>query len=205
LSKYVSKDKIYPYYFSSLTKKEIEDNSKHLNKNNNKKVLVVGQFLYVKGLDIALECAKLDKNIEYRFIGSGNRSITLEEKVKEMNLKNVEIIPFLSKEELYKEYQSCLCLLLPSRQECWGLVVNEAASFGCPIVSTYGSGAAVEFLKNDYSEYLAKPNDSKDLYDKLKILIEDKKNSKYKNYLINSSKNYTIENSVSETIKLFKK
>ena len=38
--------------------------------------------------------------------------------------------------DLYKEYQQCKCVLLPSKKECWGLVINEAASFGCPIIST---------------------------------------------------------------------
>lgn len=149
LSKYVSKEKIHPYYFSSLTKKELEENAKHFNKNINNKVLVVGQYFEYKGLDIALEVAKLDQSIEYRFIGSGKRSDLLEQKVKEMGLKNVEIIPFLRKEELYKEYQECRCLLLTSRQECWGLVLNEAASFGCPIIASNRTGAALEILDSD--------------------------------------------------------
>jgi len=51
--------------------------------------------------------------------------------------------------ELEEEYKTCAMLVLPTRQECWGLVINEAASFGMPIVSTWGSGAAVEFLSKD--------------------------------------------------------
>ena len=150
LSNYVSSNKVFSYHFSSLTNDELKDNRQHIHNNINNKVLVVGQFFDYKGLDVALECAKLDQNIKYRFVGSGKRSGLLEEKIKEMNLNNVEVIPFLQKEDLYKEYQECKCMLLPSRKECWGLVINEAASFGCPTISTNGSGAAVEFLESKW-------------------------------------------------------
>lgn len=59
-------------------------------------------------------------------------------------------------------------MVLHSRQECWGLVINEAASFGTPIVSTYSCGAIVEFLNDKYSEFMAKPNNPEDLYQKSK-------------------------------------
>ena len=179
LSKYVPKEKVHPYYFSSLTKKELEENAKHMNKNINNKVLVVGQYFDYKGLDIALEVAKLDQTIEYRFIGSGKKSDLLQQKVNEMNLKNVEIIPFLPKEELYKEYQECKCLLLPSRKECWGLVINEAASFGCPIIASNGSGAAREFDVNCFKDNIKEIIDyinSYQLIDKKKLI---EKNNKY--------------------------
>ncbi len=196
LAKYVEKEKIYSYHFSSLTNDEIKINNKNTNENKNNMILVVGQFFEYKGLDVALKCAKLDQSIKYKFIGSGSRSNLLEEKVKEMNLDNVEIIPFLQKQELYNEYRNCKCLLLPSRKECWGLVINEAASFGCPIISTFGSGAAVELLEK---KWLVNSEDYKDMYEKILLLNENKYNKKL---LIKKSKKYTIENNVDETIEM---
>lgn len=203
LSKYVPKEKVHPYYFSSLTKKELEINRKHINKNINNRILVVGQYFDYKGLDIALEVAKLDESIKYRFIGSGNRSKLLEDKVKEMKLKNVEVISFLSKEELYKEYSSCGCLLLPSRQECWGLVINEAASFGCPIVSTNGSGAAIELIDE---EFICNVN-PQDIYLKIKKIMQstDSELELLKKRLIDKSRKYCIENMVDKNLVVFER
>ena len=197
LAKFVPKEKVHPYYFSSLTEKEINENSKYINQNINNTILVVGQYFDYKGLDIALECAKLDQSIKYKFVGSGKRSNLLKEKAEELNLKNVEIIPFLNKEELYKEYQESMCLLLPSRRECWGLVINEAASFGCPIISTKECGAAIEFLNE---EFLANTNDPNDLYNKIKYFMNLKDKNEYKNQLVKKKKKYTIETSVENTI-----
>lgn len=202
LAKYVPKEKIHPYYFSSLTEKEIEENAKHINQNINNKVLVVGQFFGYKGLDLALECAKLDSTIQYKFIGSGKRSSLLKNKVEKMKLSNVEIVPFLKKEELYKEYQECFCLLLPSRKECWGLVVNEAASFGCPIVATNGCGAALEFVDK---KNLVNSNNILDLYHKVKNSINKDKNDYFKIDLIKRSQKFSIEKSVAKTMEILSK
>lgn len=199
LAKFVPKEKVHPYYFSSLTEKEVMENSKHINQNINNTILVVGQYFDYKGLDIALECAKLDQSIKYKLVGSGKRSNLLKEKVEELNLKNIEIIPFLNKEELYKEYQECMCLLLPSRRECWGLVINEASSFGCPIISTKECGAAIEFLDEFF---LADPCNPNDLYNKINNFKSVNNLDGYKQKLIDKSKKYTIEKSVEITDKI---
>ena len=87
-------------------------------------------------------------------------------------------------------------MLLPSRRECWGLVVNEAASFGMPIVSTWGSGAAVEFLSQEYPQYLAEPGNEFDLNNKLQALLEDDNIEEYQSFLLEKSKQYSIERCV---------
>lgn len=60
-------------------------------------------------------------------------------------------------------------LILPTRQECWGLVVNEAASFGTAVISTNGSGAAVEFLFEKYPFLLAEPDNDENLAEVVRV------------------------------------
>ena len=197
LEKIINK-KVIPYYFSSLTDKDIEKNKKIAqNSNREKYILVVGQYFDYKGLDIAVQVAQKLPKFNFKFIGTGYRTEQFTQLVKRLQVNNIEIVPFLQEKELYEEYRKCKMLLLPSRKECWGLVINEAASFGTPIVSTYGSGAAVEFLINsEYSEFLSKPNDVDDLYNKIvKLDVYDKK-EEYSKYLLEKSKKYTIEHSV---------
>lgn len=43
------------------------------------------------------------------------------------------------------------------------LVANEAAACGCPVVSTWGSGAAVEFISRDYLQFLVEPGSAASL------------------------------------------
>lgn len=186
---------VTPYYFSSLSKRELEHNktrSEGIKRNST--VLVIGQYFEYKGMDIALEAARMDPCIHYKFVGMGSRT---ELFVKEHEIPlNVEIIPFLQKEELEEEYLKCGILLLPSRKECWGLVINEAASFGMPIVSTWGSGAAVEFLADDYPQFLAKLGDAKMLLRCIQNCIQYEDKAAYRKFLIDKSEEYSIEKSV---------
>lgn len=205
LSKYIPKEEIYTYYFSSLTCKELEEHAKFVNQNITNKILVVGQYFDYKGLDIALNVAKNMPDKTFEFIGMGNRSDLFKKLVKEIGAKNVEIIPFLSKEKLEQEYKTCKMLLLPSRNECWGLVINEAASFGTPIVASKGAGAAVEFLESKFSNFLCEPNNPKDLKLKIDKIYNNKNIDDYKKELIEISKKYCIENSVKKHIEVLEK
>lgn len=185
---------IVPYYFSSLSELELKNNGQVVQfDKRNRTVLVIGQYLDFKGMDVALEAARMDMSIKYKFVGMGSRT-ELFLKEHEIPL-NVEIIPFLQKTELEKEYQSCGMLVLPSRQECWGLVINEAASFGMPIVSTWGSGAAVEFLADEYPQYLAQPGDAVSLYHCVCACMDTANKNEYCQYLLTQSQNYSIEHS----------
>lgn len=196
VQKIVGDRPVIPYYFSSLTQQEIQDHAALAAQcQRDDTVLVVGQYFDYKGMDVALEAARRDPSIRYKFVGMGARTEQLRQEHQIPD--NVELIPFLQKQELEQEYQRCAMLALPSRQECWGLVVNEAASFGMPMVSTWGSGAAVEFLSGTYSRYLAQPGDADSLLESIRLLRQEPA-VEYSAYLLEASRRYTIERTVEE-------
>ena len=202
----IQKDNIYPYYFSSLTQEELEINKrKSTDSKRDNYIIVIGQYFDYKGLDLALEIAKKTPKYNYKFIGMGNRTELFNEKVKEYEINNIELIPFLQKNELEKEYLSCKLLLLPSRQECWGLVINEAASYGTPIVSSRGSGSGVEFLEGTYSKYLYESNDIEKACECIKEIMESKESNSYSQYLLDEASEYSIERNVEEIVKALEK
>lgn len=194
------KREVTPYYFSSLSDAEISANTSHNPRED--VLLVVGQYFDYKGMDVAMEAARRDSSIHYRFVGMGKRTAQFMQEQMPEPLPNVEVVPFLQKQELEEAYQCCAGVVLPSRQECWGLVINEAASFGTPIVSTWGSGAAVEFLADDYPQLLAEPADAEDLYQKICALrsMSNQELSNYSAYLQNKCRCYSIEKSVAAHI-----
>ena len=201
LGKAIGEDKhIIPYYFSSLTDEELTQHASSSCKRE-KYVLVVGQYFDYKGMDVAFEVARKDSSIRYKFVGMGKRT---DDFIRDMGkcLENVEVIPFLQKADLEVEYKKCALLLLPTRQECWGLVVNEAASFGTPIVSTWGSGAAVEFLSDSYPQYLARSGDATSLFGCVRLCLKSE-NKDYSLFLKNFSKQYSIENNVEAHMRAF--
>lgn len=190
-----------PYYFSSLTEQEIQNNAmKAMDTCRKEHVLVIGRYFDYKGLDIALEAALMTPELTYRFVGMGSRADEFVQLVEEKKAKNVEVIPFLPKDDLEKEYLTCKLLLLPSRRECWGLVVNEAASYGCTIISTIGSGGAVEFLQDDYAEWLAPAGNAEKLAELVRSFVAKDKAyvERYSRFLLEKGRHYSIEANVRE-------
>lgn len=197
--------KIVPYPFTSLSSQELNERrcAKHARGNT---VLVVSRFAHCKGMDVAADAlVGFGGSFKVKIVGVGDNADDVRLLFNQKGISNVEVISFLTSEELTKEYERALCLLLPSRQECWGLVVNEAAACGCPIVSTWGSGAAVEFLAQDYPELLASPGDSASLRKSLECFLAFDKCEKgiYSDYLRNKAQNYSIEAEVTAHSVLF--
>lgn len=205
LEKIIKRKSVIPYYFSSLTRDEIHINSNIEDESEriDKYILVVGQYFEYKGLDIALKAAAQLPEFKFKFVGMGYKTEDFKRLLDNYKTNNVELIPFLQKKELEIEYRKCEMLVLPSRKECWGLVINEAASFGTPIISTWGSGAAVEFLEDDYEKFLANSNDSEDLARKILLLDRYDRKHEYSKYLREKNKKYSIEKSVNIHKKVF--
>lgn len=185
---------VIPYFFSSLTKEEIEQ-ANQTDVKRNDIILVIGQYEAYKGLDVLLDAAKQLPDYCFRIVGMGKKHDAFLKTVREKHIKNVETIAFMRKEELLQEYMHDKMLILPSRQECWGLVINEGAAFGIPIVSTVGSGAAIEFLSGVYDQYLAESGNAQDLATKISALYNETPENihRYSEYLKQKCRQYSQE------------
>lgn len=198
--------RIVSYPLTSLTSRCVNELAACSCKRDPQTVLVVGQFADYKGLDVVLDAAKeIDQRLRFRFVGTGGKTDEFMSLVERSGLDNIEVIPFLNRDQLIKEYQTAGLFVLPSRQECWGLVVNEAAACGCPIVSTWGSGAVVEFLSRKYPQFLAEPGRADSLALALESFLARPNMEKiaFSNYLRVKAAAYTIENMVSAHLELF--
>lgn len=186
---------IQAYPFTSLTARQVARMANPRGDRDPGLVLSVGQYEDYKGLDVLVEAAVRMPDKRFRIVGMGRKKGSLDRFIDGRGLTNVETAAFEQPEELAKEYSRAALFVLPSRQECWGLVINEAAAAGCPIVSTWGSGAAVEFLSDSHPELLAQPGDCESLAKTMErafAMTEDER-SRYSDLLRLKSAQYTIE------------
>ena len=190
---------VAPYPFSSLTESRLAELALMQADREEGRILLVGQFLPYKGIDVALDAlAGLSSDLRIRLVGAGPRSCEAEEYAASKGMRNVEVVPFMQPNDLVQEYLRAELFVLPSRQECWGLVVNEAAACGCPIVSTWGSGAAVEFLSRDYPQFLAEPGSAELLALSISraLSVPLRQRDEYSRFLVEKVGKYTIEKMV---------
>lgn len=198
---------IYRYPFSSLNKKDILKNTISKTKKNEIKkelgledysvVLSVGQFIHRKGMDVLMKSfSGLDEKYMLCIVG-GEPNDYYKELVDQLSIRNIRFIPYKSKKDLYKFYHAADLFVLATREDIWGLVINEAMSAGLPIITTDKCVAGLELVKNDVNGYIVPVDDAIILRDRLeRILISiEKRNSMGKNSLKIINK-YTIENMV---------
>lgn len=208
------KDKIYRYSFTSLKKDDLLNNllsidekvkiRQELGISEQKMIISVGQFIHRKGYDILLKsCENLDKNIGIYIIG-GNPTEEYLKLKENLNLTNVHFINFKTKEEIKKYYKAADLFVLPTREDIWGLVINEAMGHGLPIITTDKCIAGLELVK-DYENGFIVPVENSDLLQKNieKILKDESLCNKLSKSSLEKIKKYTIENMVREHINLF--
>jgi len=66
--------------------------------------------------------------------------------------------------------------VLPSTNEPWGLIINEAMNFGLPIITTNQVGAAPDLVRHGENGFIYHVGDVEKLGDRLLELLSDKEN-----------------------------
>lgn len=210
------KNKINRYYFTSLYQKDIiehpikkEDKQKIKNDlmiKEKKIILSVGQFIYRKGFDWMIHAYRnLDKEIGIYIIGGAPTQEYLNLK-NEHKMDNLYFIDFMDKNEILKWYMAADLFVLPTREDIWGLVINEALSQGLPTITTNKCVAGLELIVNNKNGFIVKCEDEDSL---LQITESFFEKSESDICLMNKEalhiiKKYTIENMAKNQLNVIK-
>ena len=212
------RENIVEHPFSSLKTEEIrktplkqleKDNLKReLNLPEEKCVVTVGQFIYRKGFDVLLNAWKnLDDKYQLVIIGGGTLESEYRKIIKEYGLKHIMLIDFIPKEQILKYLAVAEVFVLPTREDIWGLVINEALAVGTPVITTNKCIAGMELLKNNDCGYIVQVDDVKELEQKMeKILaMDDDQRWRLGINAVHTIRPYTIETIVSQHYKAIEK
>ncbi len=138
-------------------------------------IVFVGALVHVKGIDEVIRavqrCLDQGVDIELDLYGPGGISFWREKLNDKIRYRGV--IPFGQAQSVIKNYD---LLVLPSRYDGWGVVVNEALLQSVPVLVSSGagssdlvkgSGAGAVFSVGDYKELAHLINDISNNLDKL--------------------------------------
>lgn len=200
--------KIKHYPFASLYKRDFPETLLSHNEKESlrkkmgiiekKVILFVGQFIYRKGIDILLESlSQIHSEVGVYLVGGVVKQEYLDI-IDKYGLKNIHFVNFIQLDVLKKYYMAADFFVLPTREDTWGLVVNEAMSYGLPVITTNRCVAGLELIENGINGYLVPTNDSKALAEKISFLF-DNPNLRGKMALNNVEKikDYNYENMAS--------
>lgn len=133
-----------------------------------KRFLFVGRLARVKGIENIIEAWNSivnKKGWTLTMIGNGDMQETISKH------HDIELLPFMSQNEISKIMQDSGCALIPSLYEPWGLVIHEAAAAGLPIIVSKNCGATNQFVKHGVNGYLIKEGDTDSLKNAMQTII----------------------------------
>lgn len=200
-----AKEKIHLYSFSSLLKADIletvpsaevkEKARKKLGMSEDGIVISVGQFIPRKGFDVLLNAwKKIPDSYGLYIIGAEPTEEYLKLQ-KSLALKNIHFVGFKNKRELKEYYIAADLFAFPTREDIWGLVINEAMANGLPVITTNKCVAGLELVEDSVNGYIVPVEDGKALAEKIiYVLDNDDIRRKMEKNSLNKIKKWTIEN-----------
>lgn len=175
----VEREKIFITYNSPDTsrlisaKEKLESEGIHQNKH---RIIHVGRLVKWKRVDLLIEAAatlKQDYNdIELYIVGEGPEKEELKKLADRLNLtKNIFFIGSIyDPVELGRHLMSSAVYVLAGMG---GLSINEAMSFGKPVICSVCDGTEKELVINGHNGFIFSEESKSDLADKIRILFED--------------------------------
>lgn len=200
-------DHIYRYPFTSVWEKDVLKKALYhpekkalcaqLGIEEEHILISVGQMIHRKGFDILLRAAEvLDKSWGIFLVG-GKPSDELRDLVEQLSLENVHFVDFMPKEKLWSYYQAADLFVLPTRDDPWGLVVNEAMANALPVITTTRCIAGLEMVEDGVNGFLYEPEDVDKLHELLNAVSKGSLNlEKMADSALQTAKKYTIEEMV---------
>lgn len=167
-------------YFPNSESYDLDELFK-LKNNGEIELLWVGRLLDWKHPEKAIEVARRLKEdgvkFKLRIIGIGNLELELKLLVEKYNISDsVVFLGAMPPNEVrgYME-RANIFLFTSDYNEGWGAVLNESMNSGCAVIASHAIGATGYLIEHKKNGLVYKDNDFSDLYNNVKLLIENRK------------------------------
>lgn len=117
-------------------------------------VIFSGRLIKQKNVDLIINSLIGLKKVFLFIIGDGEEKIRLSDLARQKGI-DFAITGFIEEqEELFKMYYAGDILILPSYDESWGLVVNEAMAAGLPVIVSNECGCSLDLVRDGENGYI---------------------------------------------------
>ncbi len=198
------RDRIHRYPFTSLYERDIlptpltaeeKQAAKAAMGIVEKKVILgVGQFIPRKGFDVLMNaCKGMDEDTGIYIVGGEPTEEYLKLKT-ELGLNNLHFVGFCDKRTVGAYYRAADVFVLPTREDIWGLVINEAMAYGLPVVTTEKCVAGVALVENGVNGFIVPVEDEAKTRRAIDEALDGENAQRMGAESLRKIKNYTFEN-----------
>ncbi len=144
----------------------------HTQKNEEKKtILYLGYLRFEKGVDVLIEAFQKIKRTDSILVISGDGPELPLLKDQSSHNDSIVFTGYVDEDTKVRLYSSADIFVLPTFHDPWGLTVNEAMSYGLPIIVT--SAAACSDYLIQGNGIIVKPGDVDELAQALNYLLNN--------------------------------
>ena len=134
-------------------------------------VLAIGQFIHRKGFDVLLQSAASVNPDTGIYIVGGEATEEYKRLREELGAEHVHFLGFQKKNRLAEFYKAADVFVLPTREDIWGLVINEALAYGLPTITTDRCVAGLELIEDGVNGYIVPVEDATALAEKINAVL----------------------------------
>ena len=139
--------------------------------------LTCAQLIHRKGLDVLIRAySRLTSQSPppaLLILGSGPDENQLKELTASLKATGIQFLGFVQPRELSSVFMAADVFVLASRHEGWGLVINEAANAGLPMIATETVGAARHLVKDGENGFVVAGDSVDELHEALDKFVTD--------------------------------
>ncbi len=139
--------------------------------------LYAGQLIERKGIqDLLTAFTRLRREMDdvtLLIAGTGMEEEAMKKRCLHENIKDVIFAGFVDYEQLPGYFALSSLFILPSREEVWGLVINEAMACGLPVITTVKVGASADLVRDGVNGFVVRDREPDELYHAMKRVLAD--------------------------------
>lgn len=125
------------------------------------RLLYVGSMIPRKGLDLLIDALpRVQADVDFRIVGNGTEDqirILKRAAMEKGVADKLTFCGFKQGEELLDEYRKAQVFVLPTREDCFGLVLLEAMCAGVPIVASKYADGAYDIVEEGRNGFIVDP------------------------------------------------
>lgn len=180
----VPDDKLYPFAYSwgysgmieestLLNSRKVEFRKEYGLPEDAAIILYSGRLSPEKGTIELIEAYKLVDHPKKTlvFVGDGQLQTRMQELADTSGTDSIYFMGFQNRSDIGKFYALADILVLPSLQETWGLVVNEALCFSLPVVVSDQVGAGADLVIPEENGYIFPVGEVSTMADRISMLL----------------------------------
>lgn len=160
--------------FVSLLTVDITKYLVNLHKKEKNRLIFVGTLSFRKGLDLLVKALnKLEHDFEMLIVGDGPEKENIEQLAEKYGIKEkITFTGFVEGDNLRQLYDESSIFVLPTRQDCYGLVILEAMCANLPVVCSKYADGVYDLIDQGVNGYIVDPYDAEQIAKQIDLAIE---------------------------------